>query len=80
MGRAEIILYPRMGGHCVVTRNIPTDLSTKMVENPPALRVFDDEFEKLHRRIGQATGGCDEKDSKVVRVRRKVPENGPIPS
>ena len=42
---AEIILHPCIGGHCLVTRNGPTDdLSTKMVEDYcPAWRVIDDE-------------------------------------
>ena len=54
VGRAEIILHPRMGGHCVVPRNGPAYLGAKVVENGPAWRVLDDELEQLHRRIGQA--------------------------
>ena len=43
---------------------------------------MDDELvEQLHRRIGQASSGFDEKDSEVIRVRGEVPEDGPmIPS
>jgi hypothetical protein len=57
VGRAEIILHPRMGGHCVVPRNCPAYLGAKVVENGPAWRVLDDELEQLHRRIGQASSG-----------------------
>ena len=80
VGRAEIILHPRMGGHCVVPRNGPAYLGAKVVENGPAWRVLDDELEQLHRRIGQASSGFDEEDSEVIRVRGEVPEDGPIPS
>ncbi len=80
VGRAEIILHPRMGGHCVVPRNGPAYLVAKVVENGPAWRVLDDELEQLHRRIGQASGGFDEEDSEVIRVHGEVPEDGPIPS
>ena len=52
---AEIILRPRMGGHRVVARNGPTDLSTEMVKYGPAWRVLDDKLEQLYRRIGQAS-------------------------
>ena len=67
-----------MGGHRVVARNNPTDLSTKIVKNGPAWRVLDDELEQLHRRIGQVPSGFDEEDSEVIRVRGEVPEDGPI--
>ena len=51
-----------MGGHRIVTRNDPADLlSTKMVEDGPTRRVFDDELKQLYRRIGKATGGIDER-------------------
>ena len=51
-----------MGGHRIVTRNGPAELlTTKMVEDGPARRVFDDELKQLHRRIGKATGGIDER-------------------
>ena len=80
VGRAEIILHPRMGGHCVVPRNGPAYLGAKVVENGPAWRVLDDELEQLHRRIGQASSGFDEEDSEVIRVRGEIPEDGPIPS
>jgi len=81
VGRAEIILHPRMGGHCVVPRNGPAYLGAKVVENGPAWRVLDDELEQLHRRIGKASSGFDdEEDSEVIRVRGEVPEDGPIPS
>ncbi len=80
VGRAEIILHPRMGGHCVVPRNGPAYLGAKVVENEPAWRVLDDELEQFHRRIGQASGDFDEEDSEVIRVRGEVPEDGPIPS
>ena len=51
-----------MGGHRIVTRNGPADLlSTKMVEDGPARRVFDDELKQLYRRIGKATSGIDER-------------------
>ncbi len=78
VGRAEIILHPRMGGHCVVPRNGPAYLGAKVVENGPAWRDLDDEVEQLHRRIGQAYSGFEEEDSEVIRV---PPEDGgPIPS
>ncbi len=80
VGRAEIILHPRMGGHCVVPHNGPAYPGAKVVENGPAWRVLDDELEQLHRRIGQASSGFDEEDSEVIRVRGEVPEDGPIPS
>ncbi len=81
VGRAEIILHPRMGGHCVVPRNGPAYLGTIVVEDGPAgLRVLDDELDQLHRRICQASGGFHEEDGKVVRVRGEIPEDGPIPS
>jgi hypothetical protein len=32
----EIILHPRMGGHCVVPHNGPACYSAKVVENGPA--------------------------------------------
>ena len=68
-----------MGGHRVVARNGPTNLSTKMVKNGPAWRVLDDEFEQIHRRIGQApSGGFDEEDCEVIRVRGDVSEDGSI--
>ena len=51
-----------------------------MVKYGPAWRVLDDELEQLHRRIGQASSGFDEKDSEVIRVRGEVPEDGSIPS
>jgi hypothetical protein len=41
VGRAEIILHPRMGGHCVVPRNGPAYLGAKVIENGPAWRVLD---------------------------------------
>ena len=55
--RAEIILHPRMGGHCVVPHNNgPAYLGTEMVEDGPAGRVFDDELNKqLHGGVGQAS-------------------------
>ena len=77
VGRAEIILHSR---HCVVLRNVPGYLGTKVVEDGPAWRVFDDELDQLHRRIGQASGGFHEEDGKVIRVRGEIPEDGPIPS
>ncbi len=77
VGRAEIILHPRMGGHCVVPRNGPAYLGAKVVENEPAWRVLDDELDQLHRRVGQASDGFHEEDGKVIRV---IPEDGPIPS
>ncbi len=80
VGRAEIILHSRMGGHCVVPRNGPAYLGTKVVENGPAWRVLDDELEQLHRRIGHASSGFDEEDSEVIRVRGEIPEDGSIPS
>jgi hypothetical protein len=80
VGRAEIILHPRMGGHCVVPRNGPAYLGTIVVEDGPAWRVLDDELDQLHRRIGQASGGFHEEDGKVIRVRGAIPEDGPIPS
>ena len=81
VGRAaEIILHPRVGGHCVVPRNDPAYLGAIMVEDGPAWRVLDDELEQLHRRIGQASGGFHEEDGKVIRVRDEIPEDGPIPS
>ena len=62
VGGSGIILHPRMGGHRIVTRNGPAELlTTKMVEDGPARRVFDDELKQLHRRIGKATGGIDER-------------------
>ena len=33
VGRVEIILHPRMGGQCVVPRNGPAYLGTKVVED-----------------------------------------------
>jgi hypothetical protein len=42
VGRAKIILHPRMGGHCVVPRNGPAYLGTIMVEDGPAWRFLDD--------------------------------------
>ncbi len=78
VGRAEIILHPR---HCIVPRNVPGYLVTKVVEDGPAWRVFDDELDdQLHRRIGQASGGFHEEDGKVIRVRGEIPEDGPISS
>ncbi len=77
LGRAEIILHPRMGGHCVVPRNGPAYLGLKVVEDGPAWRVLDDERD---HRIGQASGGFHEKDGKVLRVSGEIPEDGPIPS
>ena len=82
VGRAEIILHPRMGGHCVVPRNNgPAYLGTKVVKDGPAGRVLDDELDQLHRRIGQASGGFHEEDGKVIRVSGgEIPEDGAIPS
>ena len=51
-----------------------------MVKYGQAWRVLGDELEQLHRRIGQASSGFDEKDSEVIRARGEVPEDGPIPS
>ena len=72
---AEIILHPRMGGHCVAPRNGPAYLGTKVVKDGLAWRVLDDELDQLHRRIDQAS-----KDGKVIRVSGEIPEDGPIPS
>jgi hypothetical protein len=80
VGRAEIILHPRMGGHCVVPRNGPAYLGTKVVKDGPDWRVLDDKFDQLHRRIGQASGGFHKEDGKVIRVSSEIPEDGPIPS
>ena len=70
------MLHPRMGGHCVVTRNGPADLSTEKVQNRAACRVFDDELEQLHGGLRQAAGGFDKEDGKMLRVFGKIPENG----
>ena len=51
-----------MGGHCVVPRNDPAYLVTKVVEDGPALRVLNDELDQLHRRFGQASGGFHEEE------------------
>ena len=78
VGRAEIILHPR---HCIVPRNVPGYyLRTKVVDDGPAWRVFDDELDQLHRRIGQAYCGFHEEDGKVIRVRGEIPEDGLIPN
>ena len=69
-----------MGGHCVVPRNGAAYLGKIVVEDGPAWRVLDDELDHLHRRIGQASGGFHEKDSKVIRVSGEIPEDWPIPS
>jgi hypothetical protein len=78
--RAEIILHPCMGGHCVVPRNDPAYLGTKVVKDGPAWRVLDDEFDQLHRKIGQVSGCFSKKDGKVIRVSGEISEDGPIPS
>ena len=81
VGRVEIILHPRMGGHCVVPRNGPAYLGTNVVKDGPAWRVLDNELvDQLHRRIRQASRGFHEKDGKVIRVSGEIPEDGPIPS
>ena len=78
VGGADIILHPCKGGHCIVVPpNGPGYLNTKVVEYSPALRVLDDELEELHGRIGQASGGFDEKDGLVIRiVFEEVPRTG----
>jgi hypothetical protein len=54
-----------MGGHCVVPRNVPAYMGTKVIENGPAWRVLlDDELDQLFRRIGQASGGFHEEDGR----------------
>ena len=58
--------------------NGSSDLGTKEFKYGPAWRVWDDELDQLHRRIGQASGGFDEEDGEVIRVRGKIPEDGPI--
>ena len=63
VGEEEIILHPRMGDHCVVTRNGPTDLSTKMVEDCLAWRVLGDELESF-------IAGSDRRP--VAATRRKI--------
>ena len=82
MGRAEIILHPRMGGHCVVTRNGPAYyLGTEMVEDGPAggrVFFFDDELEQLHGGVRQASSGFDDKeDGQVLWVLCEVSEDRP---
>ena len=79
VGRAEIVLHPRMGGHCVVPRNGPAYLGTKVVKYGPAWRVLDDdELDQLHRRISKAPDGFHEEDGKVIRVSGKIRVSTPI--
>jgi hypothetical protein len=67
-----------MGGHSVVTRNGPADLSTEKVQNGAARRVFDDELDQLHGVLREASGGFNEEDGQVLGVVHEVPENRPV--
>ena len=44
----------------------PSDLTTKGVQDGAAGGIFDDKLDQVHRGVGEASGGFDEENGKVL--------------
>ena len=68
-----------MGGHRIVTCNETADLTTKGIQDGAAGGIFDDEPDQVHGGVGEASGGFDEGNGKVLWVIHEVAEDGAVP-
>ncbi len=76
---AGVVLNPCIGGHRIVTCNGTADLTTKGVQDGAAGGNFDDELDQVNGGVGEASGGFDGDNGKVLGVIYEVAEDGAVP-
>ena len=68
-----------MGGHRIVTCNGTSDLTTKGVQDGAAGKIFENELDQVNGGVGEASGGFNEENGKVLGVIHEVAEDRAVP-